>query len=124
MANDLGLEVSEGLAETASVLLQQNVLLGDGSGDGRYALARDPAHIRLKEVMAGLRKAEFPGEKNTVESSAGSDHDQPDINRLIASANASWEGSFESFTLADMLPLEGKKTDSQTVAVKQDRESD
>ena len=121
MANDLGLEDSEGLAETASVLLQQNVLLGDGSGDGRYALARDPAHIRLKEVMAGLRKAEFPGEKNTVESSAGSDHD---INRLIASANASWEGSFESFTLADMLPLEGKKTDSQTVAVKQDRESD
>jgi hypothetical protein len=59
-----------------------------------------------------------------VESSAGSDHDQPDINRLIASANASWEGSFESFTLADMLPLEGKKTDSQAVAVKQDRESD
>ena len=124
VANDLGLEDSEGLAETASVLLQQNVLLGDGSGDGRYALARNPAHIRLKEVMAGLRKAEFPGEKNTMEPAAGSDHDQPDINRLIASANASWEGSFESFTLADMLPLEGKKTDSQAVAVKQDRESD
>ena len=124
MATDLGLEDSEGLAEAASVLLQQNVLLGDGSGDGGYALARDPSHIRLKEVMAGLRKAEFPGEKNTVESSAGSDRDRPGINRLIASANVSWEDTFESFTLADMLPLEGKKAGSQIISVEQDRESD
>lgn len=124
VAKDLGLEDSEGLAEAASVLLQKNVLLGEGSGEGNYALARDPAHIRLKEVMTGLRKAEFPGEKNTVESSAGSDRDEPGIDRLIASANASWEGSFESFTLADMLPLEAKKTGSQTLPAEQDRESD
>ena len=106
------------------MLLQKNVLLGEGSGEGNYALARDPAHIRLKEVMTGLRKAEFPGEKNTVESSSGSDCDEPDINRLIVSANASWEGSFESFTLADVLPLEGKKTGSQAPSAEQDRESD
>ena len=123
VATDLGLEDSEGLAEAASVLLRQNVLLGDGSGDGSYALARDPAHIRLKEVMAELRKAEFPGEKTMVESSAESDRDQPDINRLVASANVSWEDTFKSFTLADLLPLEGEKAGPQIISVKQDRES-
>ena len=124
VATDLGLEDSEGLAEAASVLLQQNVLLGDGSGDGSYALARDPAHIQLKEVMAGLRKAEFPGEKNTVESSAGSDRNQPGINRLIASADISWEDTFKSLTLADMLPSGGKKAGPQVISVKQDSEPD
>lgn len=124
VANDLGLDGSDELEKAAAVLQEQKILLGDGSGDSRYVLVRAPERVCLEEVMAGLRIEEFPGDKTTSERPKGGEQDGLAIRRLIASANASWEGSFKSCTLAELLPAEGKEGAAQVLDYKEDRESD
>lgn len=124
VAYDLGLDDDEGLSRAADVLLKQNVLLGDSASDSRYILARDPARIELKGVMAGLRIEEFPVETSPVESQGEENRDRLVISRLITEADVSWEGSFESRTLADILPIQEKKEATQVIEGEEDRESD
>ncbi len=123
VARDLGIDDIEGFERAAAVLVEQGVLLGDDSLDRRYSLARDAARIPLREVAAGLRGAEFPGETGSSGSSQASDSEAAAISRLIAEANASWEGSFDSCTLADILQPTGDIESGQVIAGQQDTES-
>ena len=120
VARDLSIDDIEEFERAAAVLVEQGVLIGDGSHEGRYTLGRDSARISLREVAAGLRGEEFPGEIRSPDSQQAPESEEAAISKLLAEANASWEGSFDSCTLADILPPTGEIGPGQVITDKQD----